>query len=312
MSFFFSGEEDFLALQKIKETKEVFSKKNSSSRIDIFDFEEDEFREIEQSLFRGGGLFSEKRLIVLKNPFDISEKEKLKLTKALKNTPSDISVIIFQKKIKEKKGKLYNFVNKNYQTEIFKKIKGAELRKWILKEVEKRSVGEISIDVSALNRLEVITKNNLWQISQEIDKLIDSKEKGETIIIQDVNDLCAGEGEAQIFGLVDAIGQKNRALAIDLISTLQEQGKNSFYIFSMIMYQIKNLTKLIDCQGDDGMISKKLKLHPFVVKKTRSQLANFNKSDLKDKYQLATNIDYQVKNGNLSIEEALTDFVAKI
>ena len=312
MLFFFSGEEDFLALQKIKEIKEKFLGKYSTARIDVFDLEEDEFSDTKQGISQGSGLFSEKKLVVLKNVFDISENEKLKLVEVLKDSPRGTSIIIFQKKIKNKKGKLYNFVNKNYKSEVFKKIKGVELRKWILNEIKRRSNDEVFIDSSALNRLEIVTKNDLWHISQELDKLINFKGEKQTINIQDINDLCSGEADAQIFGLVDAIGQKNKVLAVDLISNLQNQGKNSFYIFSMVMYQIKNLTKIINCQGDERMISKKLKLHPFVVKKTRAQLLNFSKSDLKNKYQLATDIDYQVKTGDLSMEEALIDFVAKI
>jgi DNA polymerase III subunit delta len=312
MIFFFSGEEDFLALQKIKEIKELFAIKHPTARIDVFDLEEDDFRSVKKSMAQGGGLFSEKKLVVLKNVFDIQENEKGELAEMLKNLSKDISAIFFQKKIKNKKGKLYNFVKKNSESEVFKKIKGAELKKWISGEVKKRSDNEIFIDNSALDRLEVVARNDLWRINQEIDKLVDFKEKKETIGVQDVNNLCSGEAEAQIFGLVDAIGQKNRELAIDLIFNLQNQGKNSFYIFSMVMYQIKNLTKIMDCQGNEGVISKKLKLHPFVVKKTKVQLLNFNKNDLKSKYQLATDIDYQVKTGDLNMEEALTDFVAKI
>ncbi len=155
----------------------------------------------------------------------------------------------------------------------------------------------------------------MWQIKNEIDKLCGFKEKG-VITTEDIELLCRGKTNAKIFDLVDAIGQNDKKGALKLKNWLISQGENEFYVITMIVSQIRNLIRVQECNTkgifDEKSIATKLSMHPFVAKKSLSQLRNYSKKQLKKVYQLAADLDLATKKGEQKMEEALDYMIAKI
>lgn len=320
MGTFLWGEEDFLLWKNLISRKENFLKKNSNAPVDTVDFEEDfNLKETVSKLHQGGGLFAQKKLFIVKNIFSISEDQQEGFLKILasfnpeNNKETEIILIQNGSITKYKKTGLYKYLIKNFKTEEFKKLKPVEIKKFILEEIFEKSGGKNSIEPSALEELQSISQGNLWFLANEIEKLINHAEQGKKIKKTDIDEISYGKAESKIFDLVDAIGRRDKKRALQLVSALLFQGENAFYIFTMMIYQIRNLAKIFSFQDQDSnLLSKKLGMHPFVIKKTQAQLKSFSGDEIKRAYAVAAQLDFDMKKGNSDAENSLYDFILKI
>jgi len=317
MLFFLFGPENFLALRKLRELQATFTKKNPSAVTEVFDFEENvDFQRLRESFSGGGGLFSTKKLIIIKNIFSLPASKTDDVRPLIQDCmkDNDLAVIVFEREIKDKRGKFFKFLKANAKSQEFLKLEDARLRQWIAREMDQTSDNKVKIDIRAIDELILLSKGNLWKIHHEIEKLASYKAEGE-ISVQDVDMICPGERETKVFDLMDAIGERNKEKALRLFYSLKAQGEDEFGIFSMIVFQLRNLLKIFDYQQkgffDQQALAGKLKMHPFVVKKTSGHLRNFPKQKLKGMYQLASDLDYEMKTGGQTPEEALVYFIAK-
>lgn len=324
MIFFLHGQEDFLIKREIKKIREKFLQQNPSASVEVFDFgESSEVAKLHAMISNGGGLFSEKKMVVISEVFNQNEKIQervLEIFEQLTGNNKNISIVISEGQIKQKKGKLFRFFSKNGKDIEYKKLDAKKIVYWIGEEVGKRSQGKVAINLSAQNRLVQISRNDLWKISNEIDKLITHKLSGAgggtTITSEDVDLLCQGEIESKVFDLVDALGSRNKPRAMELLKNIIAQGENEFYVFSMFLYQLRNLAVVIGLKEKFGvnpqLISQKAEIHPYVAKKTLDQSRNFSKKHIKRLFDLAAQLDCEVKGGiRDNMQDALVYFVAK-
>ncbi len=319
MLIFIYGKETYLVFERYLRLKEAFTEKNPSAHLSEFDLSEQfDSKNIVESLESGGGLFAEKKLVVFKDVFMLSVSNQKILIEALKNSNASkddsLVVLIVEVHSKSLKGGLLKYLKKHAKQEEQKTLKLPQLRNWIRKRLEEQSK-KAAIDEHALERLIQLTGGNLWQIKNEIDKLSNYK-KDESINEDDIDLLCRGKTNAKIFDLIDAIGQNDKAQALKLKFQLISQGENEFFVFTMIVSQIRNLIKIDECMKmgtfDQERIAKQLSMHPFVVKKSIGQLRNFSKKRLKSIYRLAADQDYACKQGEQNMAEALDYMIAKI
>jgi DNA polymerase III subunit delta len=318
MIFFFYGVEDFLTKKKALEIRENFVEKNPSAKVEVFDFESaGQSVEFSEMLSSGGGLFSSKKMVMAKNAFlqDVDFQNKIAEMVSRAKEDKETLVVFVDGEVKTKKSKLFKFLQKNAKVEESKKMDPKKLALWINAQIAEKSQGKITINLAAQARLAQISKNNLWKINSDIEKLVSYKANSGTITLEEVNLLCQGEIEAKIFDLVDAVGNKNKPRAMLLLKSLSDQGENGFYIFSMIIYQLRNLASVANLRDKFGpnhqLVSQETGIHPFVAKKTLDQLRNFSKKKIKSLFALASKIDSDVKSGKLeSIDGALAYFIA--
>lgn len=321
---FYFGNEKYLVFSGFQKEKSKFKENNPDSHIGEFDFEQIvDLKRVREELVSGGGLFSSRKMVVLRNVGNLDSLSQEKVLEMLKfpevSSGEDLEVLIvlLGKDKLEKKLRTFLVGKSKRKTEVVesKKKKGAEIGAWVLAELKQRTDSMIQFEKRALDELILLTNGDLWKLSTEIDKLICFVEKGK-IKIEDIQKLCSGNIEAGVFDLVDAIGTKKLESAMTLKNRLIEQGDNEFFVFSMIVSQIRNLVKVSACVSkgiqNSDQISRLCAIHPFVVKKTLAQLRNFPLSKLREVYQLATDIDGDAKIGKRDMKESLDYFIAKI
>lgn len=318
MIIFLHGKEKYLVFQRYLELKKEFHKKNEKASVFEFDAgDEFDLTKAGQVLSEGGGLFSEKKMIIFKDLFLLSVSAQKNLLESIEQSPivkdQEIFLIVAEMHSSPAKGKLLNFLKKNSRIEESKPLQGVSLEKWITDEVSKRSRGEVSIKIDAVKKIAEVGGNSLWATSKLIDSLVSYCEK--EIKVQDVSLFGKGRIEAKVFDLVDAMGQRNISSALRTKQNLLAQGENEFLIFSMLVSQLRNLLKV-----NEGMkrgmhpdsIASSFGMHPFVVKKNLVQLRNFSQSKLKKMFQLAAEIDLKAKTGEAEMKDSLDYFIAKI
>jgi len=156
--------------------------------------------------------------------------------------------------------------------------------------------------------------NDLWQITNEIKKLVNYK-NGQRIEIKDVELLVKPKIETDIFKTIDFLASKNKKQALKLIHKHLEKGDHPLYLLSMINFQFRNLLTIKDLikkSSSPYFLSKITNLHPYLVKKSYTQAQKFTLEELKKIYQKIFETDFQIKTGKIAPETALDLLIAEI
>ncbi len=311
MLIFLYGEDTYRAKQKLNQIIEKYKKNHKSGlNLKYFDAKEVDFKEISDKL-KVTSMFNEKKLVVLKGIFSSKKfkEEFLKQPKELVNT-EDI-IVIYQRGKVDKRKKLFKFLEKKSKYQEFKMLKDKELKDWIEKEFSKHNS---KITKKALTTLVNYVGNNIWHLVNEIEKLVSYKNR-ETVKQKDVKLLVKSKVDTDIFKTIDAIAEKDKRKALNLVNKHFKKGDSPLYVLSMINYQFRNLLiikDLIEKHIPYRDIFKKTNLHPFVVKKSYFQSKKFSLSKIKKVHQMLFKMDFEIKTGKIEPDLALELLITKI
>jgi DNA polymerase III subunit delta len=316
MIIFLFGEDVFRLNEKLAEIKNKFLEKNKEGvSLSVFDFAEKDWNigEIVMDI-SSAGLFSSKKLAIVKNilggkkEFSDEKFEKFLKVEA-KKEKSDLILIFWESGKVKKSGKFYKLLQKIAKCQEFGLLEGAKLRNWISNEFKKR---ESAIGATAAEKLIIFVGNDLNLLSREIEKLVTYKNRGE-ITSEDVDLLVKSKIDTDIFKTVDALARADLKTALKMLHDHLEDGEDPFYLLSMYFYQFRNLVKvkpLAEKNMSAQDIASRLKMHPFVVRKSLEQTRNFSWPRLKFLYNTLCEIDFESKTGKTDIRLALDKFVA--
>jgi DNA polymerase III subunit delta len=313
MILFLYGNDIFRSNEKLDALKKDFLTKNTSNaNSSVFDFgEKNSFEEL-RSLLATEGLFSSKKLVIVKNIIDSSDKmvqDKMFDYLDGDKLSNDTTLVFWEKNEPRKNNKLFKLLINKAKGENLEKLSGVNLVTWIKKEFEDSG---INIDNQALNQLVIFVGDDLFQMKNEVNKLINFS-KGGSINKEDIDLIVKSKTEANIFETIEAMGTRNKKKALELFYNQLDQGDDPFYIMSMYIYQFRNLLKIgsfyFDGIGDKNIIAKETKLHPFVVQKGLQQLSNFSLQKLKNIHKQLEKLDINIKTGKTDIILGLDKFV---
>jgi DNA polymerase-3 subunit delta len=322
MVIFLYGEDAFRSSQKIQEIKQKYlNSDKSGSGLSLFDF--DEKAEVKNilSVFSMPNLLAPKRLVIIKRiigkaPLDAQKEmlEKLKKNKEEMASDADLVVVFWEEGVPKKNNALYKFLDSNFKKQNFEKLTGAKLNQWILQNI-KNYDAKASISKGALEKLIIYLGSETQFLDSEIQKLI-SYADGKMISERDVETLVRANVDSNIFATINALGQNNKKEAMHLLHNNFESGEDPFYIFSMFIYQFRNMLKISDLKergiGSEYEISKITKMHPFVIRKSLAQTRIFTFDKLKKIYNKLGAYDTMVKTGKMDMKMALDKFVAEL
>lgn len=320
MIIFLYGEDSFRSRLKLKEFKEKFIREvdpDGNSLVTI-DGETTNLSKISDAT-NSASLFCRKRMIVveniLKNKSKIVQDEVADFLKKQEKGQDNI-LIFWDEHSGEKLGKnrLFNFLRKageNKFVQTYEPLSNSALATWVKSEIAKRGG---NITPQAVTELCALAGNDLWFLNNEIDKLI-AYRKGEEITEEDIRGMVRGRIDENIFALTDAIAARNKALTMELIYHELDAGAAETYLLFMILRQFKILLQ-IKVGLEEGLagrdLAQHLKLHPFVVQKSSSQVRNFSLELLKRIISKLVEIDSGIKTGREDLLTALNLLFVKI
>jgi len=320
----FYGEDTYNSLQKLKKLKQEFFKKKDKKGFSVFSFEANDLTldELRKSVL-SQGLFSEKRLIIIKNFFSKKNIDKNiieEIIKFLKGGDTKTNPIIFwdekieEKNLKKEEKKLFQILKKQKFSKEFCSLNSLSLKKWIKEHIKEQG---LEIDYSSLNTLSVFS-NNLWLLKNELDKLIAFKKEQKNNIIteQDIQTIFTPPLEENIWKLIDALGQKNKTKALKNLSDLIKQRVDFSKIISLLAHQYRTILRVKSYLQKNNVpnqyqLAKTLSLHPFVCQKAIIQERKYNLVELKKIYQQLLKIDILRKTKKIDSEVLLDLLIAK-
>jgi DNA polymerase-3 subunit delta len=192
----------------------------------------------------------------------------------------------------------------------FEPPKGDALIDWIIARATMQG-GAISFPAAQL--LAESVGEDLRLLDGEVAKLLayvaGKRPAGEA----DVKLLTPYAGEADIFQMVDALGQRRGEMATRLMHRLLDGGKHPLELLSMIARQFRLLIQAKELLGEGqrpAAIAKELGVPPFVADKLARQTHNFSLPQLEAVYHRLLEIDVAIKTGEMDGTLALDLLVA--
>ena len=315
MIIFLYGQDTYRLRQKLNEIIEHYKKINKSGLslafLDGQDLEFQDFKNQTETV----SMFREKKLIIIESIFSNQKFKENFLRQGEKFKKSDNIILITEEKEIAANDSLFRFLKKNSQFQEFKTLEGEKFKNWVKKELNNHRA---EITEGALEKLIDFVDNNLWQMVNEIKKLVNYTQ-GKKIQVTDIELLVKPKIEADIFRTIDAISEKKKKLALSLVHKHLEKGDSPLYLLRMINFQFRNLMMIKSYELRPGLyvnymriLSQKLGLHPFVVRKSIQQARKFTLIELKKIYQKIFEVDFNIKTGRIDPEVALDLLITEI
>lgn len=262
---------------------------------------------VEMVSFFGG------KRIVLVNQSNLFYKGRMTesdiLTDYIKNSDNDYIIIFIENNV-DKRGKLYKACQKIGSCYEFTSLKTDDVAKFIVDEA-KKNYSQISL--SDAKYLALNLYNDLENVVSEVEKL-SSYKPNDTINKNDIDLLASKNLEVRVFELVDKIGRKDAKDALDIFNNMLLVKESPIMVLTMIGRTFKTLLlckTLIENGYTQDEITRKTKLHPFVVKKNIVITRNFKKIELYNGLFEVLEADEQIKSGKIKDTIAVENIILK-
>ncbi len=313
MIIFLYGPDSYRLKQNSQIVLDNYRKKYPAGIFFKFDLADtDEIAKAEDTV-KGGSLFGEIKLLVLKNVFSnkagSDRMGELIKTQNLLKEKNIVLLLVENQEGKElaKNKILFNLLaGKDPVVRNIEYLEGEKLMNWIKSEFALR---KCSVESDAIKELVATAGNESWALMNEIDKLCNFKVNG-VIKREDVALLGFKKMDLNIFDFVDAIAGKNKARAYEILFKEIKNGQDPYYLLTMIVYQFRNLIIVKDLQKQgcsELEITRKTKIHPFVVKKAVKSPIKFDEAVRTYGRLLA--MDTGFKMGQINLEDSLFGIV---
>ncbi len=193
---------------------------------------------------------------------------------------------------------------KNAETIDCKKLDRIDLSKYILNYISKF---DLSIEEVALDYLINSTESNMMKIYNELNKITNYCEQGTKIDMEVVVNLVSNSNEYAIFSLTNAIDDKDYTSYCEALKNLSF---NFDYneLFSYLGKYFKRM-QYISVNKNDDELSKILNIKPYAIKISRKNIAKNGVKFYIDLYEKYIDLDYKIKSGKISSENALYELV---
>lgn len=157
------------------------------------------------------------------------------------------------------------------------------------------------------------TLGDLAKITVELNKLISYVGDKDSIEISDIKELVTPSLEYQVFELTDALAKKNSIRVYQIISDMKAKKDEFRTLPAIIFSHFRRLFMVALNQDKNRMeLSKLLGVKEYAVKMSMQQAGLFSKSQLKKINELLSQVDFDLKQSNMSIDNAVGLIVLKI
>lgn len=231
---------------------------------------------------------AERRVLVVDQPVMLSTTGKGEGGKgddevllAYLDNPNPYCTLIFKCDDKvDKRKKLYKQLNSKAVAVEFALLKGGQLEGWINEYVAGQSK---TIDRPALGYLSAMGSYTLEILANELDKVMLYAGDQQRISLTMVQNIVTKTVEANIFDLIDAIGEKKGRKAIGLLQDTLYLGEAPLKILALLVRRFRQLLIVKDLKAKgqgEKELREKLKLPPFVISKSLRQAGGFSVKQL--------------------------------
>lgn len=314
MHIFVYGDDGFRVQEKVRQLTKAFREKFDQTGLNLVEFPGKK-KVVELGEVMGAvhslPFLGQKRMVVIRDLIDSTKKPEMGVwVDGFKRVPESTIVVFWEStepKALEKKPLFKELaVLAEVHKYVFPQLLGAELTRWA--ETRLKEHGG-TIEASALRALVERVGGDLWQMDNEIGKLV-AYASGKPITTVMVDELVHASFEGKIFQLIDAVSQRRPADAIRLLQEERWSGANDHYLLTMLGRQVRILLgarAMLDenPRASSQELADTLMIHPFVAQKALTQARGFTLEHLKAVHDLLFEFDVAMKSGGIDADLAV-------
>lgn len=292
------GEEDYLINQAKDLLKKALVREGDDMNCTSLESNKIDMRMLEETAGTFP-FFAEKRVIILDRT-DVIKTGKDAFLDILKNLPDTTCIIICESKV-DKKTKVYKWIKKNeYVREFLKKEQSEKMMlNWIATMLGKEDKKIRQTDAAYLLER---AGNDMYQISNEVDKLIAYVGDRQVITREDIDAISSGEVRSKIFEMIDAISSGDKKKALSCYNDLLLLKEAPMRILYLIIRQYRILLIIHSMRNDrkpDAQIAKEAGIPSFALRRQAAQLKNYSRKDIEDNIAACVRIEEEIKTGRI-------------
>ena len=187
---------------------------------------------------------------------------------------------------------------------------GTGLTRWVRNRV-KQAGG--TIEPRAADTLCTFVGNDLYQLHNEIEKLVAYTDGQRPITTDDIQLLTPHARQANIFDMVDALGRRDGKTASRIYHQLLDAGDHPLALLGMIIRQFRlmiQVQELAPKLGSPQAIARELRQNPYPIQKILAQSKNYTPEQLVAVYHKLLDTDVDIKTGRMEPTLALDTLIA--
>lgn len=298
--YLFCGEDSFSAFEKAILWKEKFLEKYGDLNLMLYRGEEMTGGEFQTAL-ESCPFLSEKKLIFVSDFLKEGRSaDQERVAELLVQVPEYAVVLFWEHYKPDGRTVLFKKLKKMAQLEEFSAKSGPMLSRWIRERFLRHGVRVGEHEASLLADL---VGNNLWTLSQEIEKIViyAAGKPVDQLIVETV--VCPNP-TSSIFKLTDFLGERRLRESLRTLEILLSSGEQVVGMLFMLVRHFRLLSQVKDLadRGErPGAMAKIIKESPFVVNRVYSQVRHFSMEDLRRIYADLMAIDSGFKTGRIKI-----------
>ncbi len=170
----------------------------------------------------------------------------------------------------------------------------------------------VQIDATALKMLVEFCNLDLSRINNEVNKLCNYVGKNGLVNAGVVSDVVHKDLEYNIFELSNAVAKKDGVLALKIVQQLLMQKESAQVLLMMILSNFRRMFFAIISKNTPAELAKKLGVKEFAIKKAKEMARGFTPVRLKSILDFGAELDYKIKAGNITAENAIYFFITNI
>lgn len=305
---FIYGENNYRSYQTLKEIKLRFIQKNTDFNLVELQGKDISPKNLESQI-SAVPLFSDKRMIVVRNLYLSKNKFIQEILDILPQLPKSTLLIIYESGLPDQRLSIFKNLLKIANTKKFDRLTEPQLQTFINEYLRTQNA---TIEPDAIQLFIFNFGEDLWALTNELDKLSTYESK---ITVENINLLSLTSQKTIIFQLTDQIMIGRTQDALSTLDKLRRQGEENILILGLITSAFRNLATIYLAQKNGvakSNLARALKIHPFVVAKSMQILAKLKLNNLVNIYENLVHIDSAIKTGKIDSEAGLDLLVVKL
>ncbi|MBD3270319.1 DNA polymerase III subunit delta [Candidatus Peregrinibacteria bacterium] len=295
--YLFCGEDSFRAYEKLSKWREKFIEKYQDLNYQLFHGAEMSASDFENAATTFPFLSEKKLIVVMDFLKEGNEADQKRVAELLEKVSEENIVVFFEHGKPDGRTLLFKRLKKNGILEEFKLLGGFELEKWIAGRLGSRP-GAPQVKV-----LSEYVGSNLWNANNEIEKL-KLYANGSDVTIEMIEKMVSPNLTSTVFRLTDLLGEQKIVEALRVFKILMDSGQEPIGVLFMMVrhFRIMAQVKELSAEGmRESEIARRLKEHPFVIKKMIPQISRFDFAEIRRIYAGLASIDHGLKSGRIRV-----------
>lgn len=301
------GSEDYLRTLYKKRLKDALLEGIDEMNYSHFEGKQDSVSEL-TSIAETLPFFADRRVILVENSGLF--KNANDLADYITALPES-TVIIFSEEEVDKRSRLYKAVKERGYVCEFKTLQPQEIKQFIAGQLGRsgkrmtEAAGDYMISRCG---------TDLFNLRNEVEKLIAYCDEREVITNRDVDEVCTVQVSSRVFDMIDAIGRKNTDTALRMYSdilTLREKPMTILYLIIKHFNRLMQIWELRRLHRSDSEISSSVGVPVWSLKNYMGQLRNFSYEKLVEAVNYGTELEEDVKSGRINDQIGLEIMIVK-